>query len=407
MHNVFPVQGIFIFTPYNTGIEEQPRQPKENEMDRITSYVSGVSGTVKWFIDCAGLMFFTPLEGNKGTLADTYKFEREWSEYAQFIEKIRAEGTIYLPKNSSCLFNGCFNLIDADLSDFNTSNATDMNCMFEDCYSLECVDLSSFDTSDVSNMGGMFNSCYSLRELDLSGFDTSNVTNMHGMFMNCHKLQKLKLSSFDTRCVTSMSGMFYNCRSLTGLDLFNFDTRNVIDMESMFSDCLNLECLNFPMLDLKNEPDVSCIVDGCNLLKDFIVADSLDEKCKKLAFFYKFSNRIPVIMPFIEKQKLMYGLFDNIEKLTGLDFSKEKQKLSDVSRADVNDLTKWKVQQYSNSCSVSGKLFDIIKLLAAHSDIEKMAESDITMLTKVLKESGAMSDIDAYLSGVPLEDILA
>lgn len=376
-------------------------------MNRIASCVSGVSGTVKWSIDCTGLMFFAPLNGNKGTLAGTYKFWREWGEYAQFIEKIRTEGTIYLHKNSSWLFSGCFNLIDADLSDFNTSNATDMNCMFKDCHSLECVDLSSFDTSGVSNMGGMFNSCYSLRELDLSGFDTSNVTNMHGMFMNCHKLQKLKLASFDTRYVTNMSSMFYNCRSLTGLDLSNFDTRNVIGMESMFGDCLNLEYLNFPKLDLKNEPDVSCIVDGCNLLKDFIVDDSVEKKCKKLAFCYKLSDYVPTTMFFIDRQELVHKLLNNIGKLTGLDFSKEKQTVSSVNKADVNDLTKWKSQQYLGSCSGNREMFDIIKILVTHNNIKKLAESDITVFTKMLEESGALSDINAYLNGVPLDDVLA
>ena len=51
--------------------------------------------------------------------------------------------------------------------------------------------------------------------IDLSNFNTSNVTNMRDMFYNCSSLTTLDLSNFDTSKVTNMSYMFYGCSSLT------------------------------------------------------------------------------------------------------------------------------------------------------------------------------------------------
>ena len=63
-------------------------------------------------------------------------------------------------------------------------------------------DLSNFDTSNVTNMGGMFNSCNYLTSLDLSSFDTSKVTNMYRMFNGCNKLNHIKCKqAFKDWCI--------------------------------------------------------------------------------------------------------------------------------------------------------------------------------------------------------------
>ena len=65
-----------------------------------------------------------------------------------------------------------------------------LNNFFDNYYNknlkfLGFADLSNFDTSNVTNMEGMFYECYSLISIDLSNFETSNVTNMAGMFHGC------------------------------------------------------------------------------------------------------------------------------------------------------------------------------------------------------------------------------
>ena len=45
-------------------------------------------------------------------------------------------------------------------------------------------------------MNSMFQACYELEYLDLTNFDTSNVTDMSWMFNNCNKLKYLNVSNF-------------------------------------------------------------------------------------------------------------------------------------------------------------------------------------------------------------------
>ena len=116
------------------------------------------------------------------------------------IESIRvASGTVYLPTDSGGLnsdwdyqlFGGLDNLIDLDLSGFNTSKVIYMSYMFYGCSSLTNLDLSGFDTSNVTEMSYMFRGCSSLTNLDLSSFDTSNAEYYNNIFDDCKQLRRL------------------------------------------------------------------------------------------------------------------------------------------------------------------------------------------------------------------------
>ena len=126
-------------------------------------------------------------------------------------------------------------ILDIDLSNFDTSQVTAMNYMFNGMEKLTSLDLSNFDTSKVTNMYAMFSDMRSLTTLNLSSFDTSKVTNMRSMFLDVSRLTSLNLSNFNTSKVTDMGYMFYDMSSLTSLNLSNFDTYNVTDMDHMFA----------------------------------------------------------------------------------------------------------------------------------------------------------------------------
>ena len=71
--------------------------------------------------------------------------------------------------------------------------------MFKFCEKFEYLDLSNFDTSEVTNMEAMFGGCYNLKHLKgINQFNTSNVTTMRQMFRECEQLRNLDLSNFDT-----------------------------------------------------------------------------------------------------------------------------------------------------------------------------------------------------------------
>ena len=114
----------------------------------------------------------------------------------------------------SGMFQGCWgsNLTSLDVSNFDTSQVTDMMSMFEGCRSLTSLNVSNFDTSKVTNMSSMFEDCYILTVLDLSSFDTSKVTNMSGMFRNSEKLTTINVSNkWIIDSSTDITGMFHNC----------------------------------------------------------------------------------------------------------------------------------------------------------------------------------------------------
>ena len=98
--------------------------------------------------------------------------------------------------------------------------------------------------NNINNCKNMFRDCSDIIEMDLSDFDTSEVTTMHWMFYRCSSLISLNLSNFNTFKVQSMWSMFSYCSSLTSLNLSNFDTSQVTEMCWMFQDCYNLEYIN-------------------------------------------------------------------------------------------------------------------------------------------------------------------
>ena len=146
--------------------------------------------------------------------------------------------------NMDSMFRGMTNLTTIDLSNFDTSKVEDMSSMFSDMRNLTTLNLSNFNTSRVAYMNRMFSDMHNLINLNISNFDTSQVTDMNDMFSNIRNLTNLNLSNFNTSKVTDMGVMFYGMSSLTTLDLSSFDTSNVTKMYSMFRGISNLTTLN-------------------------------------------------------------------------------------------------------------------------------------------------------------------
>ena len=172
---------------------------------------------------------------------------------------------VYLNEDSSRMFyynsiifpaDKMKDILDIDLSNFDTSNVTDMSTMFYGMSNLTSLNLSNFDTSRVTDMSSMFTFMYNLTTLNLSNFDTSKVTDMHDMFQGL-KLTSLDLSNFDTSNVTDMNTMFANMPNLITLDLSNFDTSQVTDMSYMFENMYSLKILDISNFDISKVESMS------------------------------------------------------------------------------------------------------------------------------------------------------
>ena len=203
--------------------------------------------------------------------------------------------------NMTRMFSGTSSLTTLDLSNFDTSKVTNMSRMFEDASSLIILNLSSFNTSQVTDMQGMFYGMSSLTTLDLSNLDTSKVTDMHAMFSGMSSLTSLDLSNFDTSNVTMMYFMFSGTSSLTTLDLSNFNTSKVTSMHDMFYGMSNLTTLDLSNFNTSQVTDMSLMF----YLED---KDILKDKLEKIYVNNDFDT-----------SKLKYSdfLFKNREKLRG------------------------------------------------------------------------------------------
>ena len=175
---------------------------------------------------------------------------------------------IWNDKVSNCdnMFYGCNNIIEIDLSKFDTSEVESMSNMFKECESLKSINLFNFNTKKVKNMSYMFCKCESLISLDLSSFDTKIVKNMEYMFSETHSLQSLNLNNFDTTSVTNMKGMFKECDSLTSLEISKFDVSIVENMSEMFETCESLISLNLQNFKNSKVKYMSDMFSGCESL---------------------------------------------------------------------------------------------------------------------------------------------
>ena len=232
---------------------------------------------------------------NKSIMA-WYKDEDNNSKYELYIGQ---NGGVKANPVSSYLFSSLTNLTNIDLSNFDTTNVTDMRYMFADCRSLTSLNVSNFDTSKVEDMRYMFSSCSSLKNLNLGEkFDTSKVTSMEAMFNGCSSLTSLNVSNFDTTNVTDMRSMFDNCSSLTSLNVSNFDTSNVKNVGSMFCNCSSLTSL-----DLGDKFDTSKVIYTSHMFYNCSLLTNLDLENK-----FDTSNVIT-----------MEEMFYNCSSLTSLD----------------------------------------------------------------------------------------
>ena len=97
----------------------------------------------------------------------------------------------------------------------------------------------------IKAAGCLFVECSDINEIDLSNFDSSQVTDIGAMFHGCTSLTSINFKNFKTSNVESMDDMFSDCISLTSLDLSSFYTPKIHIVENMFSNCLSLKYINF------------------------------------------------------------------------------------------------------------------------------------------------------------------
>ena len=222
------------------------------------------------------------------------------------------------------MFRDMSNLTTLNLSNFNTSRVTDMGGMFSGMRNLIALNLSNFDTSNVWDMGGMFENMSNLTTLDLSSFDTSQVTRMPEMFRDMSNLTSLNLSSFNTSQVTNMYSMFSGMSNLTTLNLSNFDTSKVTRMDDMFRGMSNLTSLNLSSFNTSKVTDMDSMFSGMSNLTALNLSNFDTSNVGDMShMFYGMRSLTTINLSNFNTSKVgdMDGMFCNMPNLTTLDLS--------------------------------------------------------------------------------------
>lgn len=156
---------------------------------------------------------------------DTTSLKNKFQSYSgKYIRQSVLDKLSHVKSDSmSYMFEGCENLISIDISNFDTSNVTDMSRMFSGCYKLETIELGDgFDTSNLKSAHNMFYYCISLKSIDLRNLKIKDMTgDIRDMFSNCRKLEYVNLSNASIHYYATVGSIFQNCTSLLELRLDN------------------------------------------------------------------------------------------------------------------------------------------------------------------------------------------
>ena len=254
----------------------------------------------------------------------------------EFIEPLpyvynfeKEDNTIILVWNSkiescSCLFYGCHNITEINLSEFDVSNVNSFRGMFMDCFSLISINFLNFQTTNATDMAYMFNGCGNLSFLDISSFDTSLVYNMDRFFKGCSSLTSLALSHLNTEKVIWMAEMFMDCSSLTELDLSKFVTLEVRHFYGMFNGCTSLVSLNLSNFYTPNAESLQHMFSRCHSLKYLDISNFNTENGKGMeGMFHECYSLLSLnVSHFNTKQVVnMRIMFGFCRSLSSLDLS--------------------------------------------------------------------------------------
>ncbi len=276
-------------------------------------------GTCQWKVE-NGKLYIKGNIPNTGSLADIPWFA---DSIRNTITEVYAEEGAKLSADASYLFYNLTKATTMDLSNLDTSAATNMQGMFYNCKPAS-LDLSSFDTSKVTDMSYMFYGCTNLTSLNLDGWNTSSVTIMEDMFQSCNALTSLDLSGWDTKNVTNMNGLFTYCSKLTSLKLDGWNTSSVTTMNSMFYGCYNLTPLDVSGWDTKNVTAMKCTFYGCNNLTSLDVSGWDTKNVTSMyGMFYGCKNLTSLDLSSFDTSKVtsMNSMFYGCNNLTSLDLS--------------------------------------------------------------------------------------
>ena len=332
---------------------------------------------------------------------------------------------VYLNENSRYMFfhgwndNLLANILDIDVSNFNTSNVTNMHSMFSGMSKITSLDVSNFDTSKVTNMSHMFNSMHNLSSLNLSNFDTSNVKEMYNMFYDMFNLNTLNLSDFNTSKVIDMRQMFSGVRSLTSLDVSNFDTSKVTDMSNMFSGMRSLTHLDVSNFDTSKVTDMSNMFLGMHNLTSLNLSNFDTSKVTDMSdMFLTISSLTTLDVSNFDTSKVtrMNGMFAGMAGLTSLNVSNfntsnvtnMQSMFSGLRSLTTLDVSNFDTSNVTNMRNMFSSIYNLVSLDLSNFNTSKVVNMgfmfsnsySLTSLNLSNFDTSNVTDMESMFSGM-------
>lgn len=145
-------------------------------------------------------------------------------------------------------------LTDANVSNWEISDATDLTSVFENT-GISNIDLAGSDFKNATLTTNMFkNSQASYIYLNKAKFD--KVTNAAHMFDGANRISSLDLAHTNFREVTDITSMFNNCAASV-FDLKNSKFEKIKDFSNMFNNTTNASKIDLSSLQLTAAEDLS------------------------------------------------------------------------------------------------------------------------------------------------------
>lgn len=207
-------------------------------------------------------------------------------------------GKIVLPADCSGMFGRSNYGLDTEnltgLTLFDTAKVTNMNRMFSSenrVNEFRSLDLSNFNTSNVTDIANMFTWCPRIDTLDISNFDLSKVKTMNNPpFSKC----KFKVVIGNMRIGTLLN-LFRDYEYSGDIDLMDIDTSNINIFSYCFYNSPNItNILLGEKFTFKNATDITSIItsSNTNIIKygktADLICDFLTSNAEDYTQFYKY-----------------------------------------------------------------------------------------------------------------------
>ena len=139
------------------------------------------------------------------------------------------------------MFANISNIIEIDLSQFNTSLIKSMSYMFENCKSLTFVNLSNIDVYSLINIENIFRNCKSLKSIDLTNVNISKIPNHEKYFFKYIKLKNNNIYTEFNSDKTELKTFNEQNKEINNNNKIRTLSDNECNLTRIFSgdDCLN------------------------------------------------------------------------------------------------------------------------------------------------------------------------